>query len=339
MTTEERPEVAFLSGFGAKSDFDLGDLRTVLSERYTVRTISMAPDSTPAITPESTRVVVLAGPTQSLDTLALARIRNFVDSGGGALVLVDPVDLNPQTAEPIPVYSGLDPLLEEWGLRFNQSLVADLASSERVSLGPRGFFNVVAPYPLWPIVGPAGDHITTRSLSALTLTWAGSLEPVDSAAFVPLWQTTEAAALRSPSLPILPDQEWNIPEDQLAVRTVAAAVDPGGVEGMESGGVQRGRLVVIADASFLDPQFAGANPQNMLFMANAVDWLAQDESLIRIRSKNRTPPALTFTSDWTRNAVKWGNLAGVPLLLVLLGVFRVTGRRRRAEARWKGVTT
>lgn len=339
MTTEERPQVAFLGGFGARSDFELSELRTVLSERYAVRTISMAPDSTPAITPESTRVAVLAGPKQSLDTLAVARIRDYVDSGGAALVLLDPVDLNPQTAEPMPVYSGLDFLLEEWGLRFNQSLVADLASSERVSLGPRGFFNVVAPYPLWPIVGPAGDHITTRSLSALTLTWAGSLEPVDSAAFIPLWQTTEAAALRSPSLPILPDQEWNIPEDQLGVRTVAAAVDPGAVEGAESGGAQRGRLVVIADASFLDPQFAGANPQNMLFMANAVDWLAQDESLIRIRSKNRTPPALTFTSDWARNAVKWGNLAGVPLLLALLGVFRVTGRRRRAEARWKGVTT
>jgi ABC-2 type transport system permease protein len=339
MTTEERPGVAFLSGFGAKDDLDLSDLRTALSERYTVRTISMAPDSTQAIPSASTRVVILAGPTQALDTLALARIRDFVDSGGGALVLVDPVDLNPQTAEPMPVYSGLDPLFEEWGLRFNQSLVADLASSERVSLGPRGFFNVVAPYPLWPIVGPAGDHITTRSLSALTLTWAGSLEPVDSVGFVPLWQTTEAAALRSPSLPIFPDQEWDVSQDQLAVRTVAAAVDPGAVEGAESVVVQRGRLVVVADASFLDPQFAGANPQNLLFMANAVDWLAQDESLIRIRSKNRTPPALTFTSDWTRNAVKWGNLAGVPLLLVLLGVFRVTGRRRRAETRWKGVTT
>jgi len=60
-----------------------------------------------------------------------------------------------------------------------------------------------------------------------------------------------------------------------------------------------------------------------------------EESLIRIRSKNRTPPALAFTSDWSRNAMKWGNLLGVPLLFILFGIFRVTGRRRRAEARWK----
>ena len=39
----------------------------------------------------------------------------------------------------------------------------------------------------------------------------------------------------------------------------------------------------------------------------------------------------------SRNLLKWGNLVGVPLLFVLLGVVRVTGRRRRAEARWKEV--
>jgi len=154
----------------------------------------------------------------------------------------------------------------------------------------------------------------------------------------PLWQTTEAGVLRPPSLPILPEQNWDAAPGEMGVRTVAAAVDPGAaVEGEDSSSLPRGRLIVVGDASFLDPQFAGANQQNVLFAANAVDWLAQDESLIRIRSKNRTPPALAFTSDFKRNAMKWGNLAGVPLLFVVVGVFRVTGRRRRAEARWKEV--
>ena len=96
-------------------------------------------------------------------------------------------------------------------------------------------------------------------------------------------------------------------------------------------------MIVVGDASFLEPQFSRSNPQNALFAANAVDWLAQDESLIRIRSKNRTPPALAFTTDWSRNALKWGNLVGVPLLFVLIGILRVSGRRRRSEIKWKGV--
>jgi ABC-2 type transport system permease protein len=340
MTTEERPGVAFLQGFGAKGDFDLPDLRSTLADRYSVRTIRMTPDSTPPISTDSTRVLVLAGPTQPLDSIALDRIEGFVGSGGAALILMEPILLDPQSPQPIPVYSGLEPFLEERGLRFNASLVADLASSEQVSLGQRGFFNVIAPYPLWPIVSPAGDHVTTRSLNALTLSWAGALEITDSTTVTPLWQTTEAGALRGPGLPILPDQSWDTPREELAVRTVAVAVDPGaGAPEEGSGRNPQGRMIVVGDASFLDAQFARANSQNVLFAANAIDWLAQDESLIRIRSKNRTPPALTFTSDWSRNFMKWGSLLGVPLLFVLFGVWRVTGRRRRAELRWKEVVS
>ncbi len=93
-------------------------------------------------------------------------------------------------------------------------------------------------------------------------------------------------------------------------------------------------MIVVGDASFTEAQFIQSNPGNLLFLANAIDWLAQDEALINIRSKDRTPPQLVFESDATRNVLKWGNLVGVPLLFVLIGALRVTGRRRRAEARW-----
>ena len=48
---------------------------------------------------------------------------------------------------------------------------------------------------------------------------------------------------------------------------------------------------------------------------------------------------MAFTSEFQRAALKWGNLVGVPLLFVLLGLVRVTGRRRRTEARWKEVAS
>ena len=35
--------------------------------------------------------------------------------------------------------------------------------------------------------------------------------------------------------------------------------------------------------------------------------------------------------------LKWVNLVGIPLLFVLIGGYRVTGRKRRAESRWKEV--
>ena len=57
-------------------------------------------------------------------------------------------------------------------------------------------------------------------------------------------------------------------------------------------------------------------------------WLAQDDALIAIRSKNRAPPPLVFTSGATRRAVKYGNVFGVPLLLVVAGVLRLWRRRQ-----------
>ena len=96
-------------------------------------------------------------------------------------------------------------------------------------------------------------------------------------------------------------------------------------------------MIVVGDVDFLQEQFVRANPQNLVFTLNAIDWLAQDEALIGIRSKLRTPPVMAFTSEFQSAALKWGNLVGVPLLFVALGVVRVTGRRRRIEARWKAV--
>jgi ABC-type uncharacterized transport system involved in gliding motility auxiliary subunit len=130
--------------------------------------------------------------------------------------------------------------------------------------------------------------------------------------------------------PITPDRDWVFPPEELGVRVVAASLLP--PEGDASG-----RLIVVGDASFAEPNYTQSNPANLVFIANAVDWLAQDEALINIRSKNRTPPNLAFSSDAVRNLLKWGNLVGVPLLFVLVGFMRVGGRRRRAEARWREV--
>ncbi|MEJ2677523.1 MAG: Gldg family protein [Gemmatimonadota bacterium] len=99
----------------------------------------------------------------------------------------------------------------------------------------------------------------------------------------------------------------------------------------------RGRLVVVGDADFLSQNFVQANPQNLAFAANAVDWLAQSDALISIRSKDRTPPPLVFQSNAARNQLKWGNLVGVPLLFVLLGLFRVGTRVSRSRRAWEEV--
>lgn len=333
MTTEERPGVAFVQDAGARTAAQIPGLRESLAERYRIRSVSVAGDSASAISRDSTEVLVVAGATQPLDSLAVGRIRDFVDGGGSALLLMEPVVLNPQTPMPLPVTSGLEPVLEDRGISMTDGLVVDMASSERVSMGRQGMFNVIAPYPLWPVVQPAGDHPVTNGLSSLTLGWGAALEIADDATGVtPLWQTTENGAIHPATAPITPDQDWIFPPEELGVRVVSAAYLPEEGDGS-------GRMVVVGDASLAEGQYLQANQGNLVFLANAVDWLAQDEALIAIRSKDRTPPSLVFSSDAVRNVLKWGNLVGVPLLFVLVGLVRVSGRKRRAELRWKEVVS
>jgi len=330
MTTLERVGVTYLQGYGTTRLGDVPGLAQSLGDRYDIRPIALGGEDSPSISRDSTEVLVVAGPTEPLDSVAVEEIRHFVDAGGATLLLLEPVRLDQQSPMAIPVSSGLEPLLAERGISMTSRLVVDLASSERVNVGRQGLFQVIAPYPLWPIVRPASGHATTNGLNSLTMGWAAPIEYTDSANVQPLWTTSEAGGLLGVNASILPDQDWSVPEDELAPRTVAVAVTP-------PEGDARGRMIVVGDASFMDQQFIQANPGNLAFLANSIDWLAQEEALIRIRSKDRTPPNLVFESDASRNVLKWGNLVGVPLLFVLVGLVRVTGRRRRAERYWREV--
>ena len=157
------------------------------------------------------------------------------------------------------------------------------------------------------------------------------LEPVDGATVTPLWTTTEAGGVLPPGGSVAPESPLFPTEDDLAPRTLAVAIEPG-----EAAGGATARLIVVADSNLLEDQFIRANPQNLDFVANAVDWLVQDETLIDIRSKDRMPPPLVFASDTSKNLLKWGCMVGIPLVLVLAGFLRVSGRQKRARTRWEG---
>ena len=337
MTADEKPRVSFLEGFGSTSSYELGMLREALGDRYAIGTLNLESDTAAVLSADSTDVVVVTAPTVPLDAGALARIRSFLEGGGSALVLLERSTFDPQAPTAQPVSSGLEPLLAERGIRVRDSLLYDLRSHANISMGQQGMFQVVRGYPLWPIAFRASDHATTRGLENLSLAWAAPLAIADSSLASPLWSTTPAGGALSSSSPLMPDMLGFEEDAELAPKVVAAAAQPpvAAVSG-EGAAAAGGRLVVVGDLDFATDRFAGNSPENLAFAANAVDWLAQDEALIQIRAKNRTPPALAFTTDAERGALKWGNLVGVPLLFAFAGAVRIGRRRAAAERRWQG---
>ena len=221
-----------------------------------------------------------------------------------------------------------DFLIDEGGLKaVDESYLSPPISTEQI-LDPNKYLRDELPLDLEPLtVTLAGWDLADEASWGEWGTRMMLLEVLSPETVIPLFQTTEAGGRHDLMIPVSPDQNWDRDPSELGVEVVAAAVTPGE-------GDPRGRMIVVGDASFTDAQTIQANPTNLTFLANALDWLAQDESLIRIRSKDRTPPALVFESDLSRTLLKWGNLIGMPLLFVLLALVRVTGRRRRAHARW-----
>ena len=263
------------------------------------------------------------------------RVRTYIEEGGAALFLLDNVQVSPESPTTVAVRTGLEGFLEDNGIRMDAGMALDYSSNSTISMGRQGIFNVVRPYPLWPIALKGDDHPTTRDLSHLSVGWATAITVTDSSTVQKLWTTSGSGDIQPAGGLIMPDALVEPDPDDLQSVTLAVALGAGvdGEEGAEA--TAAGRMIVVGDVDFLQEQFVRSNPQNLIFTANAIDWLAQDEALIDIRSKTRTPPAMAFTSDFQKTALKWGNLVGVPLLFVLGGTVRVTGRRRRAEARWE----
>jgi len=341
MTTEKRPGVAFLTGFGSQGPETFPSFARGLSGRYDLQTIDLSVDTVPVLSRDTLDIVVVAGPQQPLSAPAVEAIGSFIDAGGSALFLIDKHQVSPESPMMYPVFTGLESFLEAKGVGTDAGVVLDHGSNSKISMGRQGIFNVVRAYPLWPIAVRGDRHSTTRDLSNLSVGWATALTVTDSTV-QRLWVTTEFGAIQRAGGIIMPDALLEPDRNDFQIVTLAVALDPAATEAGESsaGGddsVTGGRMIVIGDVDFLQQQFLDANPQNLVFTLNAIDWLAQDEALIGIRSKLRTPPVMAFTSEFQRVALKWGNLVGVPILFVLLGVVRVTGRRRRAETRWKEV--
>ena len=81
------------------------------------------------------------------------------------------------------------------------------------------------------------------------------------------------------------------------------------------------RIIVVGDGDFMKDEMLG-NKGNLTFFANIIDYLADDAGLITIRSKNVATPPLDQISDGTKRTLKYTNLIGPPLLIIVYGLFR-----------------
>ena len=334
LTTTAKPAI----GFGeiteqqtppqARRSFDA--LRQQLERTYTVRSVSLS-DST--IAPD-VKVLIFAGTPDSLRGAQAGTFRAFLDRGGSLLLMASGMERSPQGPFSFSRLVGWNELLKPYGVSVRSDMVYDLASNARVAIQTQ-FGQVLLPYPLWVQAASTKATPVNAEIDGVLLPWSSSIDTTQAlkGAVTPLLVTSRAGGVQETTAFLDPSREFR--RDSLRPRVLAALVNP---VTRDSSGAVRGRVVVVGSADFASDRYAQNSPDNIVFVQNAVDWLAQDEALIAIRSKNRAPPPLVFTSVTMRQAVKYGNIIGVPVLLIVFGAVRLWRRRQLTRQTYRPLT-
>ena len=305
--------------------------RQALEQTYGVRTLFLPADSQPD---EDVDVLVLIGAPDTLASDQMDRLEAYLDRGGSAFILADGMGRPGRQEFVFPQDVLWNELLEPYGVSIESKMVYDLLSNEQAQI-PTQFGFMVASYPLWVRALSTRSASVNADLNGVFMPWPSSIDTSDATpgTVTPLFVTTQGAGVDSMMSMLAPRRQFR--QDGLGVRLLAAMVNPTAVEDVEE---PRGRIVVVGNTDLLRDNYLQGNPNNLAFGLNAVDWLAQDEALIGIRAKNRTPPRLVFANSSVRDFVKHGNIIGVPVILILLAVFRLVKRNRLTRRKYQRAT-
>src|SRR5690606_29795835 len=224
--------------------------------------------------PGDAAVVLLVGPQRPLPEAALAALDRFLARGGRLVALLEP-----------GVTTGVEALLERWGLGLPDALVVDPASGP-IEGDPAG---------VNPLVFQFGAHPVTRGLGPTRMVFLRGARPVfaarkpapDDELRVLLyssrraWLAPEPASLAPGAAPVRPDDAV---EDYLPLASA-------GRYPREAG---EARIVAIGDAEFASNRYL-RTLYNADLILNAVHWAAAREPEITLRPKTLTADQFPMT--------------------------------------------
>ncbi|MDP3722869.1 MAG: Gldg family protein [Candidatus Omnitrophota bacterium] len=288
------------SGHGEKSlegedPSGLSDLKRALEQQnVSVQTVTVA--ERPAIDPE-VKLIIIPGPTRRFLESEVALLEAYLQGGGRLLLLIDPLD-----------DSGLDGLLERWGIVLGLDIVVD-PSRQLPFVSAANL--LVTTYTQHPIVEKMKTFVTLYPLARSVR----PTQPVPEGLSVqPLalttadgWGETQTATEAF---------EFTKETDLPGPVSIAAAAER--VQPAQEGTLPlRSRLVVVGDSDFvINAQLSNAGNKDMAL--GAIRWLLEQEHLIGIGPKSIESIKLQLTGGQLL-ALSWFSFLALPAVLGLLG--------------------
>jgi ABC-type uncharacterized transport system involved in gliding motility auxiliary subunit len=257
-------------------------------------------------------VLVVAGPKVPLIPPEVAAVRAYLAAGGDAFFMLDPF-----------VRSGLEPLMEEYGVVLDGTIVIDEASHFWAD-------------PSSPAVTSYNRHQVTRELPLTFFPGVRSLSPtlqrVPGTAVTPVVNsskksfgetTPDRAGFEGGDRPgpltlmVVVNRRPLTGDDPTAIRFGPAAAVIGRQDGEPAGVSRRSRIAVVGDSDFATNSFFHLFGNGTLFL-NTVNYLAAQENLIGITPRAHDLPRVNLTNRQMKGTFVLSVIL-IPALLAVVG--------------------
>jgi len=299
--------VYFMQGHGepafeANGQVNFSSAKDALEgKNYTVNTLSLLATNT---VPEDALAIIIGGPKKPLADSEVDLLKKYVDAGGSLIVMEDPVILTEFGDSPDPL---AEYLTKDWGIKLNNDVVIDLVNTQN---------------PLLAVSSQIGQHPITQNLSYMViLPQARSLSitgQVENVIQTPLIMTTEQSwgetELKTNEQPTLDPNTDNPGPLDLAIAGENSQTT--------------GRVVVFGNSLFATKDGFQSFGNSDVFI-NSVDWAAEQENLINITPRERTPRTFTPPTNWKFIIMIIFAVLVLPGFVVFAGVSAWFARRRK----------
>src|SRR5579871_686961 len=274
---------------------------------FIVKPVSLL-ERTPAV-PSDCTVLVVGGPKNDFVSVEIDAIKKFVEGGGRALFMLDPLTKGVDT-------TALTKMLDEWSVSVNDDLVVDLSGLGQL-YGTDEFSPLVASYE---------DHVIGRDLKG-----TGTLFPL-ARSVVPgpvrggvtvekLFSTTSKSFavkdFRSGKIAIDPKRDTAGPINMGVAEIYNIPAPPNAAP--DAPKAANGRFVVTGSSRFVTNSTLGFPGGNKDLLLNMMNWLCNDEDLISIRPKDVEDRRLQLNQS-QMSRILLTNVFGLPLLIILVAV-------------------
>lgn len=326
----EQKKIAFFNGFGTKTTTkELRTFSSLLEDQYVVTEVTDTGDQ--PFNLDNIDIFILAGPKENIPDRIRTIISSFIEAGGKAMILVDPVLIDERQMTGIANTYSFSDFLHKYGIIVEDDLVFDLRANETLPFSTQ-LGSVYLQYPYW-IKAQIVDTKIGGSVDSIIVPWASSVGIAetnrDAIEITPILQSTEYAAIDfayrnlGPDAPIFEE----VTESSMVQSTLAVALENRNPDG------RMYRMIVAGDSDWISEVAVQRSQENIALGLNLIDWLAQEDTLAGIRSKTVSARNLVFSSSLHKNLVQYLNIGGVPTAFIILGLIRFTNRRRTGVRR------